>query len=160
MLRFMDNEDGFRVWGLSPDSFIWSSGLLLLLPFLLLIRIFLSGFFLYLCSRLLIEDHASAPENVNFPTALKIEAAALSSNWYSLVPLFGGLLSFVVGIVLRVTGVRERFGVSNSRAIAVVVLPYVLLAGVVLVITAFLVLALSQVPLQELLALDPGAFEA
>ncbi|MGZ3720067.1 MAG: hypothetical protein ACXWR1_17140, partial [Bdellovibrionota bacterium] len=104
MQRLLSSEDGFDVWNLSAHSFLYTSGLLLLSPFILLLQAVLCGGGLYLFARVLIEDRPGAPEPVTYGAALRIQATSLVSNWYSLVPVFGGLLSFIVGLVLTVTG--------------------------------------------------------
>ncbi|MGZ3719084.1 MAG: hypothetical protein ACXWR1_12125, partial [Bdellovibrionota bacterium] len=61
----------------------------------------------------------------------------------------------IVGLVLTVTGVRERFGVSTRRATAVVLAPYLLLFVAAILLSALLVVAVSQLPVQELFDIDP-----
>ncbi len=154
MQRLLSDEDGFSVWSLSPRSFLWTSGLTLLGPFLYLIQITVGGFGLYLFARLLVEERADAPEQVTYEACLRIQSAALVSEWYSLVPVFGGLLSFIAGLVLLVTGVRERFGVSTRRACAVVFAPFVMLVFVIVVFLVLAALMATQIPFADLLDLD------
>jgi hypothetical protein len=151
MQRIVASEDGLSVWGLSPKGFLFTSGVTLLGPFFFVFEALLGAFGLYLFSRLLIEDRDGAPEPVTYTAALRIRSTALVAEWYSLVPVFGGVLSAVATLVLLVTGVRERFGVSTRRASAVVLAPYFLALVVVLFFAAFTMLLLTQVPLQDLL---------
>jgi hypothetical protein len=158
MQRMLASEDGFAVWGLSGKSFLVTSALTLLGPFLYLLRAVLGGFGLYLFARLLIEDRAGAPEPVTVTGAIRIRAAALTSEWYSLVPVFGGVLAFLASLVLTITGVRERFGVSTRRASAVVLAPYLLALFALVLFGALLLLTLSQIPYGDLLDLNPRDF--
>ena len=147
-------EQAFSVWELSGKSFLYTAGALLLAPFLFLFQTFIFGSWLYFFSRLLIEDRSDTQEAVTFQAAIRIEGVALVSRWFGLVPVFGGILAFLAGIVLTMTGVRERFAVSSRRALAVVLAPYLLLGLAILVFTALFLLAFSQLPLQDLLEID------
>jgi len=154
MQRMLASEEGFAIWGLSANSFLYSSGALLLGPFFFLVRAFLSTIWVYSFARLLIEDRPGAAEPVTFKGAFRIQAATLVGHWYSIVPIFGGFLSFIVTTILTVTGVRERFGVSTRRALAVVVAPYLVLVVLLILLALVLVFGLTQIPLEDLLEMD------
>lgn len=158
MQKMLQAEEGFAIWGLSPTSFLYSSGALLLAPFLFLVRAFLTTVWLYFFARILIEDRADAPEPVTFRGAFRIQAVALTGQWFSVVPIFGGFLSFLVNMILVVTGVRERFGVSTRRALAVVLAPYFVLLALAILLAVLMLFGLTQLPLEELFDLDPGQF--
>jgi hypothetical protein len=154
MQRLVASEEGFELWGLSANSFLYSSGALLLGPFLFLLRACFVSVWLYLFARLLIEDRPGAPEPVTFKGALRVQAAVLTAQWFSVVPVFGGFLAFVVSLILTVTGVRERFGVSTRRALAVVLAPYFLFFVLLILLAAMLIFGLTQVPWEEMLQMD------
>lgn len=158
MQRMLQAEEGFAIWGLSPTGFLYSSGALLLAPFLFLLRAFFTTVWLYFFARVLIESRPDAPEPVTFRGAFRIQAAALTGHWFSVVPVFGGFLAFFVNLILVVTGVRERFGVSTRRALAVVVAPYMLMLGLLVLLAAALIFGLTQIPLEELFEMEPGQF--
>jgi hypothetical protein len=149
--RLVSSEDSFVVWDISAHAFLWQAGLLLLTPFFLLAQVVFCAVWTYLFARLLIDDHPGAPEPVTYAAALRIQAAALVGDWYSFVPLFGGFLAFIVGLSLTVTGVRERFGVSTRRAVAVVVLPYFVMAALLVVVLMLGILMIAQLPFQDLI---------
>jgi hypothetical protein len=128
---------------------LFEAGLLLLSPFFLVGQAIFSALFTYFFARLLIHDRQTAPEPVTFTATMRIQAVAMLSNWYSIVPIFGGLLAFVTGLILTVTGVRERFGVSTRRAMAVVLSPYLLVAGLFFLLVALLAVVAVQLPLGE-----------
>ena len=154
MQKMLSSEEGFDVWGLSATSFLYTSGALLLAPFLFLLRSVLTTVWLYGVSRVLVEEGRGQIEPVTFNNCLRIEAASLTGHWFSVVPIFGGLLSLIVTFVLTVTGVRERFGVSTRRAFAIVIAPYFVLLGLVLLLGVVLIFGATQLPLDELLDLD------
>jgi hypothetical protein len=154
MQHLLSSEDGFAVWNLTGSEFLYSSGLTLLGPFLFLLQITIGGFVLFLFARLLIDDREAAAESVTFTGILKIQSASLVSEWYTLVPIFGGLLAFIARIILLVTGVRERYSVSTRRATAVVLAPYVLVVVGLGCLVAISLLVLTQIPLQDLINVD------
>ncbi len=151
MQRLLASESGFELWGLTANQFLFSSGALLLAPFLFLFRAFFASLLVYLFARLLIEDRPGAPEQVNFRSVFKIEATSLAGNWFAVVPVFGGFLSFVVSMILVVTGVRERFGVSTRRATAVVLAPWMFLFFAALLFVLAVMIGISQIPVEDLL---------
>lgn len=148
--RMMATETGFSFLGLTGVSFLWTAGLLLLGPFIFLIRIFFGSLMVYAFARLLIEDEPGAPEAVTFSSAMRIQATAFCGQWYSVVPFFGPLLAFIAGTILLITGVRERYRVSGRRAAVVVLAPYFFLALGALLLTLLLVFAFFQLPFEEL----------
>jgi|GEM_PF-5040328 len=156
MQRLLASEDGFAIWGLSATSFLYSSGILLLAPFLYLLKTALTSIWLYIFARFLIDHRPGAAEPVTYSNTLRIQAASLTGQWFSVVPIFGGLLAFIVSFVLTVTGIRERFGVSTRRAFAITLAPYLMLVFLVLLLAIMLFVGVSQLPFDELLDLEPG----
>lgn len=151
MQRMLASEDGFAVWGLTATQFLYSSGAILLGPFLFLLRSVFAATLLYFFARLLIEERPGAPEAVTWKGALRIEAASLTGHWFAVVPFFGGFLAFVVSTILVVTGVRERFGVSTRRATAVVFAPWVLLFFLAMLLALVVLIGITQIPFEEIL---------
>jgi hypothetical protein len=152
--RLLASEDSFRLMEFSGKTFVYDAGTIVLLPFLFLVRLIFGTLVLYLFSRLFVEDHPSAPEPVTFTGAMRIQASSYVSNWYAIVPFFGPFLAFIVGIVLQITGVRERFLVSTRRAAVVVLAPYLMVAIAALLFSALLLFAVTQIPFEELLDLS------
>lgn len=156
--NLLASDEGFRFLGANPRAFVVTAGMLLLTPFLVLARVFFGGLVVYLFTRLLVEDDGAGEEPISFPAILKLEAVCQSSRWFSIVPVFGGVLAFVVDIILLVTGIRERFALSTRRSAAIVLAPYLLLFFFSLLLLAFFVFALAQMPLHDLLEVDPQGF--
>lgn len=149
--RLLFSAGDFSFFGVSAQSFVWSAAFILLAPFFLLARIFASGLVVYLFARLLAEDDPAAPEPIAFPAVIRIQAAAYGGRWFMVVPFVGGLLSFFVVLILTITGVRERFGLSNRRAAAIVLAPYLLLLVAGIFMLVILGIALTQLPYDEML---------
>lgn len=153
--RLLASDEAFSFLSKDGESFLWAAGALVLAPFLLLTRAFLASVLLFLFARLLVSEEQRGPEPVSYVAALRIQGVALTGQWFSLVPLFGGILALIVGFLLAVTGVRERFGTSTRRAVAVVAAPYLLFFLALLATGTILLVALFQLPLHELLEFEP-----
>lgn len=153
--KIFESEETFSVLGLSGSSFIWSAGFLMLFPFLALIRLILSSVVVYLFAKLLIDEDA---EPVGFRTVLGLRACAFGGQWFSIVPIFGTPLAFIANLVLLISGLRERFRVSNRRAAAVVLAPYFFLFLAGMLFLMLMVFAFSQLPFEELLDLRATRF--
>lgn len=149
--RLLASDEAFSFLSMSGESFLWTAGSLVVAPFLLLARVFFSSFVLFLFSRFLIADSENRGEAVSFDACLRIRGSALTGQWFSIVPFFGSLLAFVATLVLSITGVRERFGTSTRRAAAVVLAPYAILLVLLAFLALFSLLALTQLPFEELL---------
>jgi hypothetical protein len=151
--RVLSTEQGLAIFQPSEQDFIWTAGFLLLDPFFSLLRILLAALVLFTFARILIDENRDNVYALSFSNVLKIQAVSLAAQWFAVVPFFGGVLGFLVNLILLVTGVRECFRVSNRRSIAVVLAPYLILLFVTLLGLAFLVLSLAALPFEEILSL-------
>lgn len=152
--RIVAAEEGFSTFGLNGKGFVWGAGLVLLTPFLLLLRAFFASSMLYFFTRLLVQDDAPGAEPVSFGSLFRIQSVAFASRWLRVVPVFGGLIAFSVNLILLTVGIRERYAISNRRASAIVLAPYVLLFLLVILLVVIFGLVLSQLPTEELLNFD------
>lgn len=143
-------------FGANGHAFLWTAGFLILAPFFLCLRILLSTTVVFLFTQLLAGEDEVGPDPVVFSNVMRIQSVSVAGHWFRLVPVFGPVLSLLAGIILTVTGLRERFTLSTRRATAIVLAPYVLLFFAALAMVAFLIFAFSQIPFQELI--DPSDF--
>ncbi len=157
--RLMVSEEGFRLLSMDSQSFLWSAGILILDPFFVLVRILLGTLSLFLFCRLLIEDDPNAREPVTFLGVMKIQAVAFTSQWFLVVPFFGGFLAYFVHLVLLVIGIRERYQVSTRRALASVFAPYLLIFVAVVIFLILLGFALASLPYEELFQFQQRPFD-
>ncbi len=157
--RMMASEQGFSLLSMDSQSFLWSAGILVLDPFFMLLRLLLGTVSLYLFCRLLIEDDPNAREPVTFSGIMKIQAIALTSQWFLVVPFFGGFLAYFAQLVLMVIGVRERYQVSTRRALATVFAPYLLIFVAVVLFLIILGFALASLPYEELFQFQQRPFD-
>jgi hypothetical protein len=149
--RLLSSDESFALLSASGESFLWSAGILLLVPFLLLLRIAFTSIAMFVFAKLLIADDRGAPDNVTYKNVLRIQGASLSAKWFLVVPFFGGLLSYFAFLIFTVTGIRERFSVSTRRAAAVVLAPYLVLLAMVFMLVLVGIYAFSQLPFQEMM---------
>jgi hypothetical protein len=157
--RIMASEEGFSLLSMNSENFLWSAGVLVLDPFMVLLRIFFGTISLYLFTRLLIEDDPLAREPVTFKGLMKIQAIAFTSQWFLVVPIFGGLLAYVAHLILMVVGIRERYNVSTRRALATVMAPYVLLFVAAVLFLIILGFAVASLPFEELFDFNQKPFD-
>lgn len=148
--RLLVGDDGFSFLNITPKSFLWASGLVLLSPFLQLLGTLLATLTTYFFVRLLVEEEGGSPDPVSFASVFRIKSAALVGRWFRMVPVVGGLVGFVITVILTVTGLRERFAISNRRASAIVLAPYLLLFILGMMLLVVLGVALYQLPMQEM----------
>lgn len=153
---FFASEEAISLFGEGANGFLWSAGLLLLTPFLLLLRLFFSSLAVYFFAKLLIEPNERALEQPSLPGIIRIFGVSLAGSWFCVVPILGAPISFVARMVLAVTGIRERYGISTRRSMAVVFGPYLFFVAMLFLFLLVALLFLSQMPLQELLDLDQG----
>jgi hypothetical protein len=152
--RLLVSEEGFSFLGLNEKTFVWAAAALMLSPFFLLLRTFFGAIVVYAFTRLLVDDEQGGPDRVSFSAVMRLQAVALSGRWFRVIPVFGGILAFFVSLVLLVTGLRERFAISNRRAAAIVLAPYLFLFLLAVMAGIFFLLVASQLPLQDLLNVD------
>ncbi|MGZ3713675.1 MAG: hypothetical protein ACXVBE_18050, partial [Bdellovibrionota bacterium] len=133
-------------------------GIVLLSPFFVLLRVLLGSLVVYLFTRVFVEDESGGPDRVTLANVMRIQSASLAGRWFSIVPVVGGFLSYLVSLILLVTGIRERFAISNRRAIVIVLAPYVLLGVAVLAVCLAFAITLAQLPAHELLDIDASGF--
>jgi hypothetical protein len=152
MTSILAEDSGFGLFFPEPKNFLWQAGFLLLAPFLLLIQAYMGAFYLYIFGRALI----TAPDGgkVQYQEVLRVQAAALVSHWFRVVPLFGPVLAFVAHFVYCMAGLRETYRISSRRAFAVVAAPYLMLMILGFVLAVIAAFALSQMPWAELLEFD------
>lgn len=103
---------------------VFAAGSVVASPFLGIISLFFSALVLNLLGRWVM------PKRHFFSYSLRnimlILNYAMVGMWFSVVPIFGGLLSFVAVQVYTIIGFRECFHISTRRASFVVLLPYIL----------------------------------
>lgn len=153
---YFASEEGLSFISSDPQSFVWAAGLVLLTPFLVLLRLLFTSASIYVMARILVEPRPEAPEQVSYSGITRILGVSLTGSWFAVVPIFGGLLSLISRFILTVTGLKERYAISTRRSMMIVLGPWLLLMGLTLILVIIFVALLSQMPLQDLLDLDPG----
>ncbi len=117
-------------------QFLGRSAWVLASPFVHLWYILAAAWLLYLFTRLLVPNSSG----VSHKSMMKILGFSAVGLWFSVIPIFGGLLAYIVTIALTVVGVSEVYNVSMRWSLLIVVLPQVLFAMILTVL--FLVLSL------------------
>ncbi len=135
------NDSAFGFFSFGPHEFLWKAGSLLLLPFWSLFLVLFAALIVYFFAKLL----SNSQGVVNFMATIRILAFSLLGSWFLVVPIFGKLIAYIAILSLAMVGLRESFGVSNRRALMVLVLPQILfLCFIALLTTIFLALAFTM----------------
>lgn len=142
------SEDLNAVFTRISENLPTQASLVLLNPFFALVGLVSSACVLFFFAKILIaEEHGP---QVRYSDQLKVLGFAATGSWLALIPVFGGILSYVAMLALTVIGLREAYAVSTKRAALVVLLPqflfFVFLALMLALLLAFLFsLSLSEV---------------
>lgn len=64
--------------------------------------------------------------NEEFETTFRVVSFSMTSNIAQVIPVLGGLISGIWGLVLIVIGLREAQDIDNTKAILVVLLPMII----------------------------------
>jgi hypothetical protein len=86
-------------------------------PVVILAALFIWGGILHLCLMLV------GGARGEFETTLRVYAYSMGPALFQWIPLCGGLIGFVWGIVLQIIGLSKAHGISGGRAAAAVLLP-------------------------------------
>lgn len=121
--------------------FLSQAGWVVASPFVHLWYMASIAWLLYMFARLMIPESGKGA----FRTMLKILGIAATGLWFSVIPIFGGIIAYVITLALAVVGVSEVYAVSTRRSLMVVVFPQMLLALIFLILISvlFLLIAVS-----------------
>lgn len=84
-----------------------------------------------------------APRRRGLGATLRVLCYASGPAVFTALPVFGSLVGIIWGVVLQVFGVRAAHRTTTGRAAAIVLLPILVPAVVLLILLAFLVAALG-----------------
>jgi hypothetical protein len=134
-------------------DWFWGASSVIADPFTTLISIVFVSFFVFLGARILVTPAVTkpgeAPRPINYESAVRIVAYGLTPAILSVIPFAGGIISTLAVLLVTVTGAREIYRISWSRAFVVATFPKILFFGTIIVgvglfIFAFLGLAASM----------------
>lgn len=117
-------------------QFLGQSAWVIASPFVHLWYILALGWMLYLFSRLLVPNTSGT----SYRSMMKILGFSAVGLWFSVIPIFGSLIAYIVTISLTVAGVAEVYSISTRRSVLVVVFPQLLFA--MLIVLLFSILSL------------------
>lgn len=124
---------------------LWGMGRVIADPFLHLVSILFTAFFVYAGARILIEPGKDgAPERIRFHHSLQIVCYSSAASILAGIPVIGSTLGWLGGLILMVIGTRETFRTSTARSLVVAFFPKILLAGVFLTGFFFLFLFIAK----------------
>lgn len=104
---------------------------IVILPILMTLGSFIGAGILHLC--LMLVGGATKPFEVTFRTYCYATGAALV---FQFVPLCGGFIASIYGLVLTVIGLQKTHGIDTGKAVIAVLLPLVICCGILVVVLA------------------------
>lgn len=124
---FSNRNDLFDFFGLGPWGLIIIYAILM--PFLVVIGLFIGGGILHLCLMLV------GGANRSFETTFRVACfTAGAANLFSMIPICGGILALVYHIVLEIIGLSRAHETTTGKAALAVFLPIIVCCGVCLLL--------------------------
>jgi hypothetical protein len=121
---------------------VWGAGSILADPFLTLISIAFTSFFVWVGARLLVDPK---PERglhaVTYESALRIVCFGLTPAILAGIPVLGPFVSWISVLLVTIVGAREAYRIDTGRAVGVALFPKLL--WLFILVGGFFVLALS-----------------
>lgn len=117
---------------------IWGTGSVIIDPFLTLVSILFTSFFVWIGARILVSPGKNgAPEDISYESALRIVCFGLTPSILSALPLLGPLASTLLVWLVTIIGAREVYRIGFGRAAVVALFPKLLFLGTLLAGLAF-----------------------
>jgi hypothetical protein len=126
---------------------IWGAGSILVDPFVTLVSIAFTSFFVWMGARLFVNPK---PEeglpSVTYESALRIVCFGMTPSILAVIPIFGPVISGLCVILVTIIGARVVYRIDTGRAILVALFPKLLWIAVILGgIAALALVALKMV---------------
>lgn len=113
-------KDHFLTW-------VWGVGSVLIDPFLSVISILVTSFFIWIGARILGDIRRSdASERYSFESAVTIVSFSYAPSILQGLPLVGGLVSSLFIFIVTYIGAREVYRVSSMRGLLISIFPKLL----------------------------------
>lgn len=121
----------------------WGAGSVITDPFVTVVSILFTSFFVYLGARLLIHDHHEERPQITFESAARIICFGMTPAILAVFPVVGAAIGSLMVVIVTIIGTREVYRVSSGRAVAIALFPKLLFAGIILL--GFITLATFMV---------------
>lgn len=112
-------------------SWFWGAGPVIADPFLTLIGVLFTSFFVFVGAKLLVPS-GKRGVSATFDSALRIVCYGMTPSLLAALPLFGTLLSMLCTALVTIVGAREVYRVSTPRAVGIALFPKLLFLGVLM----------------------------
>jgi len=120
----MQARDQFMHWTLGVGS-------VLVDPFLTLLGLLFTSFFVFVGARLLVTPGKNgAPREITYESALRVVCYGLSPAILAAIPLAGGVIAAICVAIITIIGAREVYRIPTFRATVVGLFPKVLFLGI------------------------------
>jgi hypothetical protein len=125
---------------------MWGAGSIVLDPFLTLLSIAFTAFFVWIGARIFVDPKPEQGlKEVSYESALRVVCFGMTPSILAGLPLLGGVVASLIAIVVTVIGAREAYRTTTGTAILVALFPKILWVGVIMM--GFMAMALFFIKL-------------
>ncbi len=118
-------------WKDQLTQWLWSTGSVIADPFLTLLFIVVTTFFVYIGARILVTPGKNgAPTEITYESCLRFICYGMAPSILTAIPLVGSLASSILVAIVTIIGAREVFRVGSTRATIVALFPNFLFLGI------------------------------
>ena len=110
-------------------NWFWGAGSIILDPFKTLVTIFVTAAFVYVAARLFV--NSSRQTDVTYESSIRIVSYGMTPAIIAAFPFVGMFAAKLYVLVVTVIGAREAYRTSSTRAMLIVLFPYLLFIGII-----------------------------
>ena len=100
-------------------------------PFFTLFSILFTSFFVFLGASILAGSNQSTKVEVTYESAIRLVCFGMTPAILAALPLFGGVISFLLVIIVTTIGAKEMYKVSTLRGVTIALFPKILFFGTI-----------------------------
>jgi hypothetical protein len=134
---FFANLFEFKISPALPYS-LQLIGFTLALPLMVLLSIFLGSVVTHFCLIVV------GGNKMGFQQTLRAVSYSYTGQLFGMIPVIGSTIGSIYTVILTIIGVKEGHGISTGRAIFAVLLPFILVAGLLIIAAIFIPLFLGS----------------
>ncbi|MBI2711773.1 MAG: hypothetical protein HYX41_02755 [Bdellovibrio sp.] len=111
-------------------NWITGAGPILIDPFMTLISILFTSFLVFVGARILVPAEKMRSSEITYESAVRIVAFGLTPAILAALPLVGGIVSYLLTLLVTIIGAKEVYQVSTARGVTIALFPKLLFLGI------------------------------
>ena len=114
------------------STWISSLGMVILDPFLILIKILVTSLFVFIAARILVTPgRGDRPQVIQYKAAVQVISYGLTPSLLMGIPWIGSSIAMIYTFFLTIIGIRSYYRVSTLRGIVIYLFPYFIIFGII-----------------------------